>query len=593
MTNANGSLLLRLARQFSRHRRRQFVLVFALTLAGAVAELVSIGAVLPFLQIIAAPATIARVPGIGAAMAWLHVDRYGDLLLPAAALLIVTAILSAAVRIVLTWVSTRFVFGLTHDLSVKVFEHVIRQPYDLYITRNSAEILSGLDKVNVISTYFLGPMITALSSAVIAFGIVATLVAINPLVAIAAGLSIGGLYVLLGLLTRSLLVRLGRDQASINTRRIKIAQEAIGGIRDMILERSHDLFGWQYRVADARMRRVSAVISTTGVAPRYAVEGMGIVLIAGLALYYARQPSGVQMALPILGALALGAQRLLPLAQAINVAYVQYAGSIGTVESVLSLLESPTLPKPRRPRGTPFAPFRQDIRFDAVSFGYDEARLALRAVDLRIPRGARIGIVGRTGSGKTTLLDVLAGLLAPTAGALRIDGQALDAASIENWQAQVAHVPQTIFLLDDTVAANIAFGLPEERIDMDRVRDAARRASAAEFIEAMPQGYGTPVGERGVRLSGGQRQRLGIARALYKRATVLILDEATSALDDATERSVMAGIDQLDADQTVIMIAHRLSTVASCDIVVRIEQGMIAAQGRYEDVVVRPAAQDA
>jgi ATP-binding cassette subfamily B protein len=585
VVNAKNSLLMRLIAQFSRHRRHQFLLVFALTLIGAVAELVSIGAVLPFLQLVAAPTTIAHLPGIDHVMAWLHITRYADLLFPAALALIVTAIASALVRIVLVWASTRFVYGMTHDLSTKVFEHVIHQPYDLYIKRNSAEIMSGLDKVNVISTYFLGPMITALSSAIIALGIIVTLVVINPFVAIIAGISIGGLYGLLAMTTRSLLVRLGRDQSVINTQRIKISQEAIGGIRDMILDRSHSLFTWQYRVADARMRRISSSISSIASAPRFAIEGMGIVLIAALALYYSGEPGGVQMALPVLGALALGAQRLLPLAQAINVAYLQYAGSIGTVEDVLALLESPRLPEPDRATGAPFIPFHIDIVFDCVSFGYSEVNYALRDVSLCIPRGARVGIVGRTGSGKTTLLDVMAGLLMPTEGAVRIDGVALDASSMENWQAQVAHVPQSIFLLDDSVAANIAFGLPEAKIDMDRVRDAARRASAADFIDAMPDGYATWVGERGVRLSGGQRQRIGIARALYKRATMLILDEATSALDDATERSVMTEIGNLDQEQTVIMIAHRLSTVAACDFIVQIEAGRVVAQGSYDHVI--------
>lgn len=585
VSKVSGSLPARLAKQFSGHRRRQFVFVFALTLVGAVAELVSISAVLPFLQLIAAPATIAKLPGIDHVMGWLHLTDHRDLLIPAALLLIGTAIASALVRIMLIWASTRFVYGLTHDLSTKVFEHVIRQPYTLYLRRNSSELLSGLDKVNIVSTYFLGPMITALSSAVIALGIILTLIAIDPLVAIMAGISIGGLYVLLGLFIRPMLVRLGREQAAVNTRRIKVSQEAIGGIRDMILDRSHALFAWQYRVADARMRRTSSSISTLASAPRYAVEGMGIVLIAALALYYSGQPGGTQMALPVLGALALGAQRLLPLAQAINTAYVQYAGSVGAVEDVLALLESPSLPEPVRLADTAFVPFERDLVFDQVSFGYNDGQRALSDISLRIPRGARVGIVGRTGSGKTTLVDILAGLLPPSTGSVRIDGRALDAATVENWQAQVAHVPQSIFLLDDTVAANIAFGLPETQIDMARVQDAARRASADEFIAAMPEGYATRVGERGVRLSGGQRQRLGIARALYKRATMLLLDEATSALDDATERSVMDGIEQLDQNQTVVMIAHRLSTVASCDFIIRIDGGRIVAQGSYASVI--------
>jgi len=584
---SNGSLLMRLAAQFSNHRRRQFVFVFLLTLVGALAELVSIGAVLPFLQLIAAPETVGRLPGATDAMQFLGITRYSDLLFPAGILLVTAAIVSAVIRVILVWVSTRFVFGLTHDLSVKVFEHVIRQPYELYLTRNSSELMSGLDKVNIISTYFLAPVITALSSAIIAIGIIAILVMINPFVAVVSALSIGGLYVLLGLSTRSLLVRLGRDQAALNITRLKIAQEAIGGIRDLILDRSHALFAWQFRLADARTRRAASNVNTIGSAPRYVIESMGIVLIAALALYYSTQPGGVQMALPVLGALALGAQRLLPLAQAINVAYVQYAGSIGTVEDVLSLLEAPRLAEPERAITAPIVPFQHEISFDDVSFSYGEGQAALIDVNLRIPRGARVGIIGRTGSGKTTLMDVLAGLLSPTSGVIVIDGVRLDGSGVENWQAQVAHVPQSIFLLDDSVAANIAFGLPQAKIDMDRVRDAAKRASAADFIADMPAGYDTRVGERGVRLSGGQRQRLGIARALYKRATVLILDEATSALDNATERSVMDEIKRLDRSQTVIMIAHRLSTVAGCDFIVQIEGGRIAALGSYDEITAR------
>lgn len=585
MDRINGWLISRLAKQFSAHRWRQFGFVICFTLVGAVAELVSIGAVLPFLQLIAVPETVAKFPFVTELMRKLHIARATDLLYPAAIVLIVTAIASALIRMALVWVSTRFIFGLTHDLSTKMFDRVIRQPYSLYLSRNSSEVLSGLEKVNFVSTYFLNPILTAMSSALIAIGIVIMLLLINPVVAIVAGLSIVLLYVLIGLSTRGILVRLGREQAFYGTRRIKLAQEAIGGVRDIILDRSHDVFGWQYRVADARMRRVSSIINSISTAPRYAVEGAGIVLIALFALYYAGQPGGVIAAIPVLGALALGAQRLLPLAQAINVAYAQYGASIGTVEDLLQLLDAPILPPRDRNADTTIVPMREGIVLDRVSFGYDGARLALDDISITIPRGARIGVVGRTGSGKTTLLDVVAGLLTPTSGAVRIDGELLDEASIQNWQAQIAHVPQAIFLLDDTIAANIAFGLPHDKIDIARVRDAARRADIDSFVETLPEGFDTRVGERGARLSGGQRQRIGIARALYKRATVLILDEATSALDTATEIMVMAGIEQLDRNLTILMIAHRLTTVANCDQIIRLEGGRIVAQGSFVDVV--------
>lgn len=589
----------RLASQFSAHRWRQFGIVVAFTLVGALAELASIGAVLPFLQLIAMPQNIATLPGAVQAMAWIGTTDPRDLLLPAALLLIVTALMSALVRMLLVWASMRFAFGLAHDLSMAVFERVIQQPYALFVRRNSAEIIASMDKVNFVVTYFINPLITAISSGFIALGIVVMLVLINPLAALAAGASIVLLYALIGLATKPVLVRLGREQAAFATRRVKLAQEAVGGVRDIILDRSHDIFSWQYRVADARQRRVTATMTSIATAPRYVVEGFSIILVAVLALVYAGQTDGVIAAIPTLGALALGAQRLLPLAQAVNVAYVQYAGSVGTVEDLLHLLDAPILPPPRRLPDAMIAPLREGIVFDHVSFGYrgdsaeagreTDPRLALDDVSLAIGRGMRVGIVGQTGSGKSTLLDILAGLLAPTNGVVLIDGEPLGDATIENWQAQVAHVPQTIFLLDDTIAANIAFGLPQARIDMDRVRDAARRAHIEDVVVALPDGFDTRIGERGVRLSGGQRQRLGIARALYKSATVLILDEATSALDDATEKAVMQGIEQLDRDLTIVMIAHRLTTVAMCDTVVRLEQGRIVAQGSYADVILAPS----
>lgn len=582
----------RLFHLFSARRRWQFAGVFAFTLVGAAAELLSIGAVVPFLQLIAAPAAMVRLPGVPAIMQWLGVTQAAELLWPAALLLMGTAAASAAVRIVLIWISSRYVYGLTHDLSMAVYERVILQPYALYVRRNTAEVLSGLEKVNYIGGYFLNPLMTALSSVIIAVGIVALLIAVDPFTALVTGGAIGVLYAVIYVATRRSLIRLGRRQADLTTQRVKLAQESLGGLRDIILDRSHDVFTWHYRFVDAQMRRISAITNFISLSPRYLVEGAGIVLIALLALHYAAQPGGVIAAIPVLGALALGAQRLLPLAQNISVSFVQYASTTGMVDDLLVFLDSP-MRETALPLPAPAAARLSDrIEFDAVDFSYDGERLALEGVSLTIRKGARVGIIGRTGSGKSTLLDVFMGLLPVTGGQLLIDGRPLDAASLEGWQAQVAHVPQAIFLIDDTIAANIAFGVPAEQIDLTAVRDAAERADVAEFVAALPQGYLTKVGERGIRLSGGQRQRIGIARALYKKATVLVLDEATSALDEATERSVMAGIEQLDRDLTIVMIAHRLSTVAGCELIVRMDQGRVVEQGGF-GAVVRGVVSDA
>ena len=579
------SPLKRLARTFPKRRRVQFALVLALTLIGALAELISIGAVIPFLQVVAAPEALRRVPAIAAIIDWLKVASPQQLLIPAAMTLIIAALLSGGIRILLTWVLSRFVYGLTHDLSMALYDRIIRQPYGLYIKRNSAEVLSGMEKVHYVGIYLLNPMMTALSSLIIMIGIIALLLYLSPIVALVTGASVGVVYGLLAASSRRTLLQLGREQASYSTQRIKVIQESLGGLRDIILDRSHERFSWQFRQIDARLRQSLARTNFISLAPRYVVEAFGIVLIALFALYYAQQPEGVLGAIPILGAIALAAQRLLPLAQNVNLAYVQYSSTTSMVSDVLELLEAPVIAASTLLPNAAVEPLLREIELNDVGFEYEPGQLALADLTMTVKKGARVGIVGRTGSGKSTLVDLLMGLLEPTTGQIRVDGKVLNGTTLRNWQAQVAHVPQAIFLIDDSIAANIAFGDPAAAIDLERVAEAARRAEIAEFVASLPEGLMARVGERGVRLSGGQRQRIGIARALYKRATVLILDEATSALDDTTEHAIMNGIEALDRELTVFMIAHRLTTLSGCDRVVRLEHGKLVHEGSYAALV--------
>ena len=571
--------------RFSRRRKVQFIGVLLMTLLGATAELIGIGAVVPFLQLVAAPDTLADWGVVQQALALTGGTETSDLIFPAAALLVAAAILSALVRIALTWMTFGYVFSLTNDLAKMVFARIIHQPYGLYVRRNSAEALSGMEKVAYVGAYLLSPILQALSSAIIAIAIIALLVMVDPITAAIAGGTIAIFYIGLGVLTRPLLVRAGRRLGDLATRRVKLVQESLGGIRDIILDQSHHQFKGQFSVLQDEVRRLSRLNSFTAAAPRYVIEGAGMVLIALLAVYYSSQPGGVLAAVPVLGALALGSQRLLPLLQSVNVAFVQYNAMIGMVKDVLELLDAPVLPDTPPVHPDSVVPLRNGIELRSVGFQYSSEVYALNDVNLVVPKGARIGFVGKTGSGKSTLLDIMMGLLEPTTGKILIDGVPLEPSTIRNWQAQIAHVPQSIFLTDDSIAANIAFGSATDAIDMERVRDAARRANIATFIESLAEGYMTGAGERGLRLSGGQRQRIGIARALYKRATVLVLDEATSALDDDTEAAVMEGVERLDRDLTVLLIAHRLSTVQMCDTVVRLEDGRIVQAGTYSEVV--------
>jgi ATP-binding cassette subfamily B protein len=312
--------------------------------------------------------------------------------------------------------------------------------------------------------------------------------------------------------------------------------------------------------------------------------GVAVVLIAVLAVWFSTQPGGLLAAVPILGALAIGAQRLLPMAQAVYFGWAGYSAHADSIADVFELLEMPIEAESPGGAATAIA-FEHGLAMHDITFRYADGTEALSSVNLEIAKGERIGIVGKTGSGKSTLVDVLMGLLAPTEGVLLVDGEPVAGARVAGWRARIAHVPQSIFLRDATIAENIAFGTAKGEIDDALVRDSAGHAGLLEFIESLPKGFSTVVGERGIRLSGGQRQRIGIARALYKNADLLILDEATSALDSETEAAVMQSVETLSSNLTVVLIAHRLSTVAICDRVYRLDGGRIVAEGSYEEVV--------
>jgi ATP-binding cassette subfamily B protein len=413
------------------------------------------------------------------------------------------------------------------------------------------------------------------------------LIVIDPVIALVAIVGFGASYGLVTWLTRRRLERNSLRIAFEQTQVIKALQEGLGGIRDVLLDGTQPIYCDVYRQADHPLRQAHGNNIFIGGSPRFAMEALGMVLIAVLAYVLSRHAGGVATALPALGALALGAQRLLPALQQIYSAWASIVGSRASLAGTIELLDQPLPADVLQPTSAPLR-FQKDIRFNAVRFRYtNDGPWVLDGLNLVIPKGARVGFVGSTGSGKSTTLDLLMGLLMPTQGVLLVDGHPIRGKRIRAWQRTIAHVPQNIFLADTTLAENIAFGVPRGDIDMDRVRQVARQAQIAEFIESRPEGYNAYVGERGIRLSGGQRQRIGIARALYKQATVLVFDEATSALDNATEQSVMDAITALNRDLTVLLIAHRLTTVRRCDSIVELEGGRVVAQGTYDQLLER------
>ena len=566
---------------FGVHWRRRAALLALLTVVGAVAELMVIGAIVPFLAIVADPTGTRSGKAVGFLLRHLPQIAGQDRTTSLAILFIVMALVAAMIRLLLSRATFWSVYGIGHELSRAVYERIIYQPYSYHIAVNSSEAVSSINRVVDVTHNMILPLVQSFSAVVIASFIVIGLFLVDPLVAGATILCFGVLYVTPSVLIRHRLLSNGRIVAEMITTRIKTVQEGVGGIRDVLLDQAQPIYVAKFDKVDAVYHQRGRENVFIAAAPRFIVESLGMVLIAGLALYMTGRPGGVYAALPILGALAIGAQRMMPLFQSIYQSWAQIVSVRAAFDAMLDLGALPS----HSQVPTRIVPFTDTITLEQVGFAYQNGLQVLDAVSLTIAKGSRVAFVGQTGSGKSTLIDIVMGLLEPGAGDVRIDGVQLDAASRTSWQANIAHVSQVIYLADTTLAENIAFGVPPEEIDLARVQQAAEHAELSSFIQSLPEGLQTGVGERGVRLSGGQRQRIGIARALYKRSPVLVLDEATSALDERTEAAVMRNLEALDAGLTVLIIAHRLSTIRQCDVVFRLDRGRIVAAGSFDDVV--------
>lgn len=571
-----------LLRSLPRRRKLQLVSLFALMVVAAVTEVVSLGAVVPFLTVLAEPAVIMEKFGRSEYTRWLDIGSASQIRLQLTAVFVIAILVSGLVRLLLAHLTARVNYGIGHDFGVETYRRTLLQPYSVHVARNSSEIISGVTKVDeVVLTVFA--LLMTFSSLLIAVCILAALLWIDFRVAAGVILAFGLIYGISAFLTRRTLSLNGQLINQAYGQRIQAVQEGLGGIRDVILDNTQHIFLKRFAVTDQTMREAQATNRIIGPLPRFIIETAGVVSIALLAYALTSNGDGFASAVPVLGALAMGAQRLIPLLQQAYQGWATTAGNRHVLVDVLHLLEQPIVDGTDGP-GERMA-FEREIRCANVSFRYqEETAMVLDQINLAIANGARVGFIGATGSGKSTLMDLLMGMMPATGGSISIDGVELDSSSSRGWQRRIAHVPQAIYLADASFAENIAFGTPHQEIDMERVRRAAGRAQIADFIEASPMGYKAFVGERGIRLSGGQRQRVGLARALYKEADVLVFDEATSALDPETEEAVIEAISGLGRELTILMIAHRLTTLRSCDVIYRLQNGGVVEVGSYAEI---------
>ena len=574
------------------HRRGLLVLA-TLMLLSAIFEMAGIASIMPFMSMVADPGIVDHNHWLSLTYHRFGFDSPRSFMIFLGFVVLGVLFLSNLIAALTVWSILRFSFTAGRDLAQKMFSVYLNHPYVFFLNRNSSELVQNtLFEMGRTVNNVLIPLLTILARSTIALSILILLFSVNPSLALVAGTLLGGAYGLVYFGVRKTLARSGQEISRENARRTQVAYETFGGIKDIrILGREKTFFDLFQKPVE-RYALLQAQTQMISLLPRYALETMAFGGIIGIVLYLLSTGENLSTTLPLISLYALAGYRLMPALQQIFANWSTVRFNISAVERISRDIEA--LPENAQKQEVPPPATRRlslqtAIELDRVTFHYPGREEAvLDDLSLVIPARTSIGLVGSTGSGKTTTLDILLGLLEPTGGSLKIDGQPVNRTNVRQWQATIGYVPQQIMLLDDTVLKNIAFGIPEQEIDRDKVVQAATLAHLHDFVTSdLRAGYDTPIGERGVRLSGGQRQRIGIARALYHEPSVLVLDEATSALDNITENVIMEALNTLARDKTVIMVAHRLTTVRECDTIVVLDRGRVVDSGTYDALLER------
>jgi ATP-binding cassette, subfamily B, bacterial PglK len=575
------SIFENLWKEITSRRKKQLILILILTFLASIAEAFSVGAVVPFIAVITNPDVIFQHEFSQPFILFFDITEKNQLLLPVTILFVIASIVAGVIRMALIWSQTRLAHAIGADISYQIYKRTLYQPYSVHISRNSSEVIAGITtKANQLVKAVVLPILTIISSILMISAIILTLGTISPMMSTMAILGFGLIYGALTVLTKRQLINNSRKISEKSNETIKVMQEGLGGIRDILIDGLQSTYCNIFRSADQARRRATANNQIISLAPRYIVESFAVALMAVLAFFFMGTGKGAVETLPLLGMLAIGAQRVLPMLNQTYASWSQVRGSQVMLQDALMLLNQ-KLPNYSIDQTAKNIPFQNSIKINSLSFHYQaNDPWALRDISFEIKKGSRVGFIGSTGSGKSTLLDVIMALLHPSEGSLTIDGIEINNENEHMWRAHIAHIPQFIYLSDSTILENIAFGVPKDKINYERVVDSAKKAQMGKVIDRMEDGYKTIVGECGVKLSGGQRQRIGIARALYKSADVLIFDEATSSLDYKTERDVMNSINEIHESITILIVAHRLTTLEKCDSIIELEGGYIKKQSK-------------
>jgi ABC-type multidrug transport system fused ATPase/permease subunit len=576
-SSSNSSTPQKIWSLFTPPQRRSAVALLGLTFIGMVLETLGVGLVIPAIALLTQSDSASSYPVLQPVFQTLGNPSQQSLIIGGMLVLVGVYLIKALFLALLAWRQTRFAYGVQAQLSQRLFMVYLRQPYTFHLQRNSAQLIRNvLSEVGLFIGNGILPGIMLLTESLVLFGLCSLLLIVEPFGALIVASVLGAAAWGFHRLTRGHVAHWGVARQHHEGLRIQHLQQGLGGAKDVKLLGRETDFLEQYRVHNAQSARVGQLQSTLQQLPRLwlellAVSGLAILVISMLA-----QDRALEAVLPTLGLFAAAAFRLMPSVNRVlnAVQSLRYGLPVIDILHAELNLATPDVAATR----SPVTPYRATLELSQIAYTYPGAAgPALKGISLAIQRGESVGFIGTSGAGKSTLVDILLGLLTPDAGEVRVDGNDIQA-NLRNWQDQIGYVPQSIFLTDDTLRRNVAFGLANEQIDDAAVQRAIRAAQLEEFVASLPDGLETLVGERGIRLSGGQRQRIGIARALYHDPAVLVLDEATSALDTDTELGVMQAVTALQGNKTILIVAHRLSTVEHCDRLYRLEQGMVVAE---------------
>ena len=573
----------------SAHERKRAILLLGMILIMALLDMIGVASIMPFIAVMTNPELVetnfilktayetSSIIGVRNTQQFLFLLGISVFLL---------LIISLSFKALTSYVQVRFTTMREYSIAKRLVEGYLHQPYSWFLNRHSADLgKTILSEVGLIVNKGIGPMMNLITQSTVTIALLVLLILVDPKLTLIVALTLGSAYGLMYLFSQNLVKQIGKKRLKANEGRFTIIDEVFGAFKEVKVGGLEETYLKRFSDPAKTLADQSAKLSIISQLPRFALEAIafgGIVLVV---LYLISQSGSILSVMPIIALYALAGYRLMPALQKIYISLTELrvvGPSLNDIYNDLTNLQT-TSNKIDKDK----LQFEKSINLKNIYYNYPNAsRTALKNINLTIPARSTIGLVGATGSGKTTAVDIILSLLEPQKGSIEVDNIVINKFNSKAWQNFIGYVPQEIFLSDDTVAANIAFGVDPKKIDIEAVEHAAKIANLHDFvINELPFKYQTTVGERGVRLSGGQRQRIGIARAMYHKPKLLIMDEATSALDNLTEQVVMEAVHNLRKNITIILIAHRLSTIKKCDKIFLFEKGELEGQGTFDELI--------